>query len=48
MSFGDCAQAAIRFASEGLPMYGLMAGRCPAFNADVPWAALRAGPRAAG
>ena len=25
MSFGDCAQAAIRFASDGFPMYGLMA-----------------------
>ena len=24
MSFGDCAAAAIRFASEGFPMYGLM------------------------
>src|SRR5262249_12891056 len=25
MSFGDCAAAAIRFASEGFPMYALMA-----------------------
>ncbi len=34
MSFGDCATAAIRFASAGFPMYGLMADMIATHAAD--------------
>ena len=34
MSFGDCAAAAIRFASAGFPMYGLMADMIAMHAAD--------------
>ena len=34
MSFGDCAAAAIRFASEGFPMYGLMSDMIAMHAAD--------------
>ncbi|MFI4951806.1 MAG: gamma-glutamyltransferase family protein [Burkholderiales bacterium] len=34
MSFGDCARSAIRFASEGFPMYGLMADMIAMHAAD--------------
>ena len=34
MSFGDCAAAAIRFASDGFPMYGLMSDMIAMHAAD--------------
>ena len=34
MSFGDCAAAAIRFASQGFPMYGLMSDMIGMHQAD--------------
>ncbi|MGH8849516.1 MAG: gamma-glutamyltransferase family protein [Casimicrobiaceae bacterium] len=34
MSFGDCASSAIRFASDGFPMYGLMAEMVAMHAAD--------------